>query len=118
MCEDKCKCQECNWIVGKSYVNVSRKITIKVHKVISVADNGDAWSEFSVNNNITHCTWFKANRKNFKEYKEPVVHTRYVHWYKMKGETYTETSRSKEYPSWINESKYIKTDIVTYTEEF
>jgi hypothetical protein len=64
--------------------------------------------------------WIQTNEQAFKwtEYKEPVVHKRYVHWMKNKrsGDIVVSTTKTSTPLSWYNHAN-LHTQEVTYTEK-
>lgn len=58
----------------------------------------------------------EETKGNWEEYNPPVIHTRYVHWFKLvNGGIATYTMSDKDYT--ISDGTLLKTDVVTYTEE-
>ena len=55
---------------------------------------------------------------SYMEYKEPVIHTRYVHWYKnnLTGGVWADFTKEPPPTRFFNNS-LIKTDIVTYEDK-
>ncbi len=55
-------------------------------------------------------------KSGWREFKEPKVHTRYVHWYKGRSGSVFSTYNSFEEPS-TGYGECLQTDKVTYTEK-
>ena len=63
-------------------------------------------------------TLLHSSFDSYMEYKEPVIHTRYVHWYKnnLTGGVWADFTKEPPPTRFFNNS-LIKTDIVTYEDK-
>lgn len=99
------------FIPGKKYTRISNGT---VHTFV-----GSTTNEYRVWENDCSCIWsenYRDSAVSWKEYKEPVVHTRYVHWWRNPfDKTVGQTTDSN--PEWTGCFKHLKTEKITYTEE-
>jgi hypothetical protein len=99
--------------VGKKYVG---KATGCLYKCLAVYKD-QAWVTLDNSEPFTVNIGGRDFTDRFREYKEPVVHTRYIHWYKDRRQDVFAVMGSKNVHPDRSENGYIKTDIVTYTED-
>lgn len=101
--------------VGKKYTNIFyHNSTVHIYECLYVGrqavflQNTNTGVEFIVSTD--------SIIRHYKEYKEPKIHTRHIHWYQHETtkEIWTESSRDPK-PSYPH--VWVKTDTITYTEE-
>lgn len=74
--------------IGKKYKNRYSHIIFECKAI----DGDWAWLK---NNEGYYSSWRKNEFHKFTEYKPPIVHKRYVHWYKVNNEVGTATLHEK-----------------------
>lgn len=102
--------------VGKKYTNIFyHNSTVHIYECLYVGRQAVFLQ--NTNTGVEFIVSADSIIRHYKEYKEPVVHTRYVHWYKTSnGRVWAMFTDDYENDD-ENYTGYLRTDTVTYTEE-
>lgn len=99
------------FIPGKYYTHGT--IDKKKHRFIGVNSKGN-----NVWENANGSLWSQAIHLDWKEYKDPITHTRWVHWWKgMNGDIQATFFDVKKPLDYFGENKTVRIDEIVYVEE-